>query len=215
MNYIKSRRLGNPSEEESPCLYVPTTTCRLCGKEVSLSPTEMLDNLRKIGEGTYVCPLCRLMEEAARNDIEPDDMNPADNMNSEDDVNSEDDRSSWVSESLVSGFITPISDLMIIGSWMMRAAKYNLPENLAVEMHICIANLMIYHIMEDERNDDDETESDSDEAAEACAGGGGAKPPEGPVPGTAESGGSGISFQADLQVQAFSHLIFQIQDTTT
>ena len=76
MNYIKNRCLGNPSEEEGPCLYVPTTTCRLCGKEVSLSPKEMLDNLRKIGEGAYVCPMCRhLMSEAEMDGIKPKDEN--------------------------------------------------------------------------------------------------------------------------------------------
>ena len=104
---------------------------------------------------------------------------------------------------------------MILGSWIMMASKYGLPEGLVVEAVTRTARQMINSIMEEKRNDDDETESDSDEAAEACAGGGGANPPEGPVPGTAESGGSGISLQADLQVQAFSHLIFQIQDTTT
>ena len=112
-------------------------------------------------------------------------------------------------------FATSLFNLMILGSWIMMASKYGLPEGLVVEAVTRTARQMINSIMEEKRNDSDETESDSDEAAAACAGGGGANPPEGPVSGTAERSGSGISFQADLQVQAFSHLIFQIQDTTT
>ena len=202
MNLNKNRCCEEPAEDENSCLYVPTTTCLRCGKEVSLSPEELITHLREIGEGTYICPLCRLMSDTEKDDTAADDEDP------------ENDNAPEFLER-VEAFATSLFNLMILGSWIMMASKYGLPEGLVVEAVTRTARQMINSIMEEKRNDSDETESDSDEAAAACAGGGGANPPEGPVSGTAERSGSGISFQADLRVQTVTHLIFQIQDTTT
>ena len=202
MNINKNRCCEEPAEHENSCLYVPTTTCLRCGKEVSLSPEELITHLREIGEGTYICPLCRLMSDTEKDDTAADDEDP------------ENDNAPEFLER-VEAFATSLFNLMILGSWIMMASKYGLPEGLVVEAVTRTARQMINSIMEEKRNDSDETESDSDEAAAACAGGGGANPPEGPVSGTAERSGSGIAFQADLRVQTVTHLIFRIQNTTT
>ena len=201
MNYNKNCRCEKPPEEENPRLYVPTTTCPRCGREVSLSMEELLTHLQEIGEGTYVCPLCRLMGDSKKAYIAADDKYP------------EDDNTLKFVESM-EAVAAVITDLLVLGSWVMTAAKHGLPEELLVDGVTRAAQLMISYMMEEERNDSDETESDSDEAAAACAGCGGAKPPEGPDPGTAERGGSGISLQADLRVQTDVHLSLQIRDVT-
>ncbi len=198
----KNRCCEKPPEEENSCLYVPTTTCLLCGKEVALAPDELITHLREIGEGTYICPLCRLMGDAEKDDTAADDKSP------------EDDNTSKFVESLEK-VAAGIIDLLVLGSWMMKAAKYGLPEDLVVEIYVRIAQHVINEVMEDERDGSYETESDSDEAAEACAGCGGANPPEGPGSGTAERGDSGFSVQAELRMQTDLHVTIQSQDTTT
>ena len=75
MNSIKNRHFEKPTEENS-WQYAPTATCRICGEKVSLSPEELITHLREIGEGTFVCPMCRhLMSEAEMDGIKPKDEN--------------------------------------------------------------------------------------------------------------------------------------------
>ena len=202
MNYNKNCHCGMPHEEKNSRLYVPTTTCLHCGKEVSLSPEELITHLHEIGEGTYLCPLCRLMGYPEQYDVTADDKHP------EDDNNLKFFKSM---EAVAAGII----NLLGLGSWVMLAAKYAVPEDLLVETLTRASQLAISRSTEDRCNDSDEMESDSDEATATCTGSGSTNPPEGPDSGTAERGGSGFSVKAGLRLQTAAHLIFRIQDTTT